>query len=74
MVNKEILFKDIFFYLAAIFVKQNHLCNFGREQYGEHSREIILKWFRCHLKIFLRIILALAAILFGKTEVFVQFR
>ena len=33
----------------------DHLCNFGRGHYGEHSCEIILnldKWFRrrCHLK------------------------
>ena len=36
-------------------MERNHLCNFARGHYGEHSIEIILnlgQWFRrrCHLK------------------------
>ena len=53
--------------------ERNHLCNFGR---GEQFCEIILnldQWFRrrCHLKDFLSG--ALAALLFGGVEPFVQF-
>ena len=53
----------------------NHLCNFGRGYY-EHFCEIILnlgQWFgsRCCLKEFLSG--ALAALLFGGAEPFMQF-
>ena len=51
---QEISFKDIC-YLELWRPEWNHLCNFGWEQYGEQSSEIILnldKWFRrrCHSK------------------------
>ena len=57
-------------------VERNHLGNFGREYYEEQFCEIILnldQWFRrrCHLKYFLSG--ALAALLFGGAEPFVQF-
>ena len=46
------LFKDIS-YLELCWpscsAEQNHLCNFGRGHYGEHSHEIILnlgQWFK----------------------------
>ena len=75
---QEMSFKDISylqFWGPFCSVKGNHLCNFGRRHYGEHSCEIILnldQWFkRCLLKICF--ILALPTILFGKAEPFVQF-
>ena len=54
----------------------NHLCNFGRGYYEEQFSEIILnssQWFRsrCCLKDFLSG--ALAALLFGGAEPFMQF-
>ena len=53
----------------------NHLCNFGRGYYKEHFCEIILnlgQWFmRCCLEDFLSG--ALAALLFGGVELFMQF-
>ena len=55
--------------------EQNHLCNFGRGFYEEQFCEIILnlgQWFRrCCLKDFLSG--ALAALLFGGEEPFMQF-
>ena len=55
--------------------ERNHLCTFGRGCYEEQFYEIILnmgQWFRrCHLKDFLSG--ALAALLFGAAEPFVQF-
>ena len=53
-----------------------HLCSFGRRYYEEQFFEIILnlgQWFRrrCHLKDFLSG--ALAALLFGGDEPFMQF-
>ena len=45
--------------MAICPAKWNHLCNIGREHYGEHSCEIILnsvKWFRrrcCIKKMFI---------------------
>ena len=55
--------------------EQKHLCKFGRGCYEEHFCEIIFNlghWFRrrCHLKDFLSG--ALAALLFGGGEPFVQ--
>ena len=55
-------------------VERNHLCNFGRGYYEKQFGEIILnsgQWFRCRLKDFLPG--ALAAILFGGVEPFMQF-
>ena len=56
-------------------VESNHLSNFGRGYYEEQFCEIVLnlgQWFRrCHLKDFLSG--ALAALLFGRAEPFVQF-
>ena len=55
-------------------VERNHLCNFGRGYYENQFGEIILnsgQWFRCCLKDFLPG--ALAAILFGGVEPFMQF-
>ena len=53
----------------------NHLCNFGRGYYEEQFCEIILnlgQWFRrCCLKDFLSG--ALATLLFGGAEPFMQF-
>ena len=56
--------------------ERNHLCNFGRGHQEEQFCEIIFnlgKRFRrrCHLKDFLSG--ALAALLFGGAELFVQF-
>ena len=55
--------------------ERNHLCIFGRGCYEEQFCEIILslgKWFRrCRLKDFF--IWALAALLFGGAEPFVEF-
>ena len=55
--------------------QRNHLCNFGREYYEEQSCEIILNlglWFRrCRFKVFLSG--ALAVLLFGGAEPFMQF-
>ena len=55
--------------------EKNHLCNLGRVYHEEQFREIILNlghWFmRCHLKDFLS--RALAAIVFGGAEPFMQF-
>ena len=78
MVQEEISFKDIsYLELWRIFcsAEWNHLCNFGRGYQEEQFCEIILnldQWFRrCHLKDFLSG--ALAALLFGGAEPFVQF-
>ena len=54
--------------------EQNHLCNFGRGYQEEQLCEIILnldQWFRCQLKDYLSG--ALAALLFGGVEPFMQF-
>ena len=56
--------------------ERNHLCNFGRGFYDEQFYEIILnlgQWFRrrCSLKDFFTG--ALAALLFGGAELFLQF-
>ena len=57
---QEKSFKDISYlelWQLPCSVEWNHLCNFGRGHYGEHSCEIILnldQWFRrCCLKKFL---------------------
>ena len=34
--------KNISFLAALLLSEQNHLCNFGKRHYEEHSREIIL--------------------------------
>ena len=49
---KDFLSRALTSFLLA---ERNHLCNFGRGQYGVHSCESILyldKWFRkrCHLR------------------------
>ena len=72
-------FKDISYlelWQPFCLAMQNHLCNFGREYQEEQFCKIILnlgQWFRggCHLKDFLSG--ALAALLFGGAETFVQF-
>ena len=53
--------------------KWNHLCNFGRGYQEEEFCEILNldQWFRCHLKDFLSG--ALAAIVFGGAEPYMQF-
>ena len=54
--------------------KRKHLCNFGRGWFEEQFCEIISnlgQWLRCCLKDFLSG--ALAALLFGGAESFVQF-
>ena len=78
MVQEERPFKDISYlelWQSFCSVEQNHLCNFGRGYYEEQFCEIILnldQWFRrCHLKDFLSG--ALAALLFGGVEPFMQF-
>ena len=71
-------FKDIFYlelWWPICSAEWNHLCNFGKRYQEEQLCEIILnldQWFRrCHLKDFLSG--ALAALLFGEVEPFVQF-
>ena len=71
-------FKDISYIKLKqpfCFAERNHLCNFGRGCYKEQFCEIIMnlgQWLRrCHLKDFLYG--ALAALLFGGAEPFVQF-
>ena len=72
------LFKDVSylkFWQPFCSKECNHLCNFGRVYYEEHFCGIILnlgEWFRrCRLKEFL--FRALAALLFGGAEPFMQF-
>ena len=78
VVQEEMQFKDIS-YLELLWpfcsVEPDHLCNFGRGYHEEQFCEIILnlgQWFkRCGLKDFLS--RALAALLFGGVEPFMQF-
>ena len=76
---EEMLFKDIsYLELWQPFcpTEQNNLCNFGRGCHEEQLCEMILnlfQWFgrRCRLKYFLSG--ALAGLLFGGAEPFMQF-
>ena len=52
-------------------VKRNHLCNFGRRCHDQQFCEIILNLDQCQLKDFLSG--ALAALVFGGAEPFMQF-
>ena len=78
MVKEEIFSKDISYlelWQPFCSAERYHLCNFCRGCYEEQFCEIILnlgQWFRrCRLKDFLSG--ALAALLFGGAEPFVQF-
>ena len=78
VVQEEMLFKGISnleLWQPFCSAEQNHLCNFGRGYYEEQFCEMILnlgQWFRrCCLQDFLSG--ALAALLFGGVEPFVQF-
>ena len=77
MVQEEMPFKGISYlelWQSFCSAERNHLCNFGKGYYEEQSCEIILnlgQWFRrCCLK---DLSGALAALLIGGAEPFIQF-
>ena len=53
--------------------EQNHLCNFGRMHHEELFCEIILNFDKLFKDIFRSGTLALAGLLFGGADLFVQF-
>ena len=78
VMQEKMSFKDISYlelWRPLCSAEQNHLCNFGTRGNEERFCEIILnfdRWFRrCCLKDFLS--RAMAALLFGELEPFVQF-